>query len=1063
MIWDQDTLDGNGVKVWLGEDEGYSAGVSSPAEPKPQPKEGGETKFSRATSEPTGMVSERDLQAVVDTAQLKFKNLPPVVILQVPENAPEWLRDKIGAAALSSKIEAVYANGTIYMFRYRIASMERAEHIMLEHELRHYGLRGTLGPNLDPALRNLYLNNLQLRATADEIKSKYNLESVTEAIEEAVVDMKINDLQKLTGWRKFVIAVRNALRTIGLEKLADRLDKYLAGKFSQSDAATQSLVDILTAADEWVKTGKAPPSEWMGGIRFSRAGDITDRIEQAREQGYKATATAIVNRIDQALNPLGTLPEQEKYLAQRGLAQGLIEKADEIAPVIRNVFQKATPEDTKAIYDYLTTANAKPDGIKDAAVRATAVEVKAKINATGENLIAHGMLREEEHAKYKDAYLPRLYLKHLLNESDWKALGAGKKVSDMGYLKKRKEISPEVRKVILGEVTDPGFLAAVAIAKPARDMALLDWLGQISKEKKWILPGTLVSYTSPLTNRTIQSTPFWLKEEATQLRKQARYYTDENATKAEAEARAMDHIADDALEGIQGEHRDFKQIPNNARYGMLRGMFVRTEIYNDLMGINDFLPTDPGWFQNVFGYGGVGTKATQIWKGMKVAMNPPAQIRNFVSNGVLMQLGGVPLRLVPTRIIQAIGEIRSNGQHYQVAKEYGVGLSTFATQEVFRMKTELLDLEMKTSGMGVWGRVHRLAALVMNKASDFYQMSETIFKTAMIIDGMERQGMTKEQAVAYGQKWLFDYSLIQKSARYARSAPIGIPFLTFQLKVLPRLIEVAALHPQRLIPWVSLFYGMPMLTAMMLGVDKDDLDKLKKAMPQWLQDKGHALILPYKDDNGRWQVVDLGYFMPWTNWTQLAGNIAAGEAGKAAQTAMIFSGPITDIIVAVKTGKDPFTGRDILNKGDTPGRQVVSLINYVWNMGAPPFLTDHGLLSPMGILDQAYGGKAVQAITGTTNKFGEPRSTAEQAMLYLGGVNLYGLTPEYSRATNLQQMKRDLQDVKTTMVQKLQDRSLSAEQRRAIAQDYADEVMQRAAKMQKYVRESAIAPSLATH
>ena len=76
-----------------------------------------------------------------------------------------------------------------------------------------------------------------------------------------------------------------------------------------------------------------------------------------------------------------------------------------------------------------------------------------------------------------------------------------------------------------------------------------------------------------------------------------------------------------ALEGVQGEHSDYKQIPNTARYGRLRGLMVRQEIYNDLMGVNDFLPTDPGWFQNVFGYGGVGTKATQIWKAMKVSMS----------------------------------------------------------------------------------------------------------------------------------------------------------------------------------------------------------------------------------------------------------------------------------------------------------------------------------------------------------------------------------------------------------------------------------------------------------
>jgi len=729
---------------------------------------------------------------------------------------------------------------------------------------------------------------------------------------------------------------------------------------------------------------------------------------------------------------------------------------------IKEMFGKASSEDSQAIYDYFVTAAATSDGIKDAAIRKKAEEVKAQIGKIGDELVSKGLLSQESRDAYRDAYLPRLYLKHLLSEQDWKAFGAGKKPSDMGYLKARKDIPDEVRKVLLGEITDPGFLAAVAIAKPARDMALLDWLSHISENTNWILPGTLIDYTSGVSGRSYKSTPYWLKEEAAQLRKQARYYEPEAATKALAEAQRMETAADEALEGLHGEHRDFKQIPNTARYGRLRGMFVRQEIYNDLMGVNDFLPADPGWFQNVFGYGGVGTKATQIWKAMKVSMNPPAQVRNFVSNMILMQLGGVPLHLVPARFFEAVHEIRTGGEYFKVAKEHGVGVSTFATQEVFRMKTELLDLELKTRGMGALGRLHRIGAVLMNKSSDFYQLSETIGKTMMIIDGMKRQGMTASDAVQYAQKWLFDYSLIQKSARYARSAPIGIPFLTFSLKVLPRLIETAVLHPQRYLPWATLFYGFPMLVASMLDVDDDDLDKLKQAMPEWLRDKGHAMILPMKDDHGRWQVVDLGYFVPWTSWLQLGSNVVHGEPGKAIQTAGIFSGPVTDLIVAIKTGKDPFTGRDIWNKGDPPQRQMVSLMNYVWNVAAPPFLTDRGILSPMGLIDQAYGGKAVQALTGTTNKYGEPRSTEAQAMLYLAGVSLAAITPEYTRAQYIQTVKRDMQDVASTMRQKLMDRSLDDEKKREIAKEYVAEIIKRTGKLHQYLKDSAINPRLAT-
>ncbi|MGV2390111.1 MAG UNVERIFIED_CONTAM: hypothetical protein LVR29_23250, partial [Microcystis novacekii LVE1205-3] len=45
----------------------------------------------------------------------------------------------------------------------------------------------------------------------------------------------------------------------------------------------------------------------------------------------------------------------------------------------------------------------------------------------------------------------------------------------------------------------------------------------------------------------------------------------------------------------------------------------------------------------------------------------------------------------------------------------------------------------------------------------------------------------------------------------------------------------------------------------------------------------------------------------------------------------------------------------------------------------------------------SYGGKAVQASLGTTNRFGDPRATAEQAALALVGVNVYGVDPNHAR------------------------------------------------------------------
>ncbi|MBI3935747.1 MAG: hypothetical protein HY323_02115 [Betaproteobacteria bacterium] len=521
----------------------------------------------------------------------------------------------------------------------------------------------------------------------------------------------------------------------------------------------------------------------------------------------------------------------------------------------------------------------------------------------------------------------------------------------------------------------------------------------------------------------------------------------------------MDATANEALGEMGTDFEDYRQIPDKPRYGRLRGLYVRQEIYDDLMGAYDFLPTEPGWFQNLLGYGGVGTTLTQLWKASKVSLNPPAQVRNFVSNMILLQLSGVPLHRMPGLLVRAVSQIANNGQYWQTAKKYGVTESTFNAQELYRLKRGLLDLE-KRQGLNPLGRIRHAAAIVLDVAGDAYQMMEALGKTMKIIDAMERQGMPDWQAAIEAQKWLFDYSLVPKSVRYARSAPIGMPFITFHYKVLPRLLEIAVLHPQRFLPWVALYYGLMYAAAAAFGVDDDDIDKLKKALPEWLQKRGFAAVLPYKDELGRVQVVDLGYFFPWSMWTEAGGALAKGEFMEALKTLGIFSGPITDIIVAMKTGKDPFTQRDIVQAGDPPARQIAALVNYVWDMAMPPIVSSRGFLSPMGLLDKAYGGKLTQAVTGTTDKFGSPRATVEQAILGTVGVNLYALDPDSTRAQNLQHMTFELEKVRTRLKRQLEDQGLTAERRRELVTEYFAEIKRRQEKLQQYIRESEVHPKL---
>ncbi len=578
-----------------------------------------------------------------------------------------------------------------------------------------------------------------------------------------------------------------------------------------------------------------------------------------------------------------------------------------------------------------------------------------------------------------------------------------------------------------------------------RDMAILDWLGKIVGNENWVWPKQLIEWGG----RKVSA--HWLQAEADALLKRAALYeSDTDQKKAEAVATEMRKKALAAMADMPREHADYKRIPDTPRYGQLRGLMVRREIYDDLVGLGSGVPGNAGFAEQLLGQGGIGSKATQLWKTAKVALNPPGQIRNFVSNAVMLQLSGVPLRKIPGLIVRAAKQIKHGGKHWQAAKKYGVTAATFTAQELYRSKRDLLDLEVQMNGKHPLIAIRHAASWVMDKAGDAYQFSEALMKTAKMIDAIEREGMTEEQAALEAQKWLFDYSLVNRNIRYLRNAPVGMPFLTYSAKVAPRLAEVAAKHPLRFLPWVVLFYGMGAAAMAMLGGDGDDWDELKKSLPEWLRKKPHAVPLPWRDSEGRIQFTDIGYFFPWSQWAELVKDLAHGEPMDALRSAGIIGGPVPDIITAIKTGIDPFTKKPIADPADPTWQQSVAVMNYAWSMAAPPFLTSNGFLSPMGLFDKQYGGKLVQGVTGTTDKWGDPRATTEQAFIGLAGVNIKGVDPDHTRASELQRLNREALDVKAKLVRRLADRSLSETQRTILISDYTKEMQERVKKVYEF-------------
>ena len=759
-------------------------------------------------------------------------------------------------------------------------------------------------------------------------------------------------------------------------------------------------------------------------------------------------------KIGKYLGPLKDLPNQKAFQERYYLLLGGIARIEDISRRIYDTFRNASEADQRSVFNFLTNRTVPASSILNPEIRQHAVATKRLINRVGDGLVARGLLDPSTRGKYRDQYLPRIYLKHMLGESAFRNMGTGLKPGDMGYLKGRKDLSADVR-ALLGEITDPAYLASRGVSIPMRDMAILDFFKGIAStpRNQWVWGHHLVDgWNGPVS-------VFWLEAEAKRLRNQANFMQGKARQDALNLAQQYESWSAPVIAEQSDVPGNFRQIPNTGRYGALRGLWVRKEIHNLLIG-SRMISDDASVAEKILGYGGWGTKVTQFWKTMKVPFNPPSQVRNLVSNFVLLHVSGVPLHRIPQRFVQAIQEIRTNGKHWRIAKKYGIKATTFTNQELLKLETELLE-SMRQQKPSTVADLKFWSSRIMDVVGGAYQGLESIGKTMKIIDAMEREGMSEADAVLAAQEALFDYSMVPKSIRYLRQAPIGAPFITFYYKALPMLLKNFITAPHRFLPYVLIPYLLAAMIADDYDVDVEDLEKLKKALPEWLQKRGHTMILPWKDSNGRWQVFDYGYFMPWGYFSELfneikqtVGSGQVGETGRIVGATGLLGGPIPDLIAAIKTNKDPFTKRDIVNKNDPPARQLSDLMTYLWRMGAPTWLTDIG-----------YAGHTYRWLTGKVNprlgpEYGEQLLTGPQTQARAVGVNIYPIDPKKSRMQNIRNMVSDMGNVMQRMTTKMMDPNLSPEQRRGVREEYMKEIKMRRDNIRKYQKESEVHPNL---
>ena len=514
---------------------------------------------------------------------------------------------------------------------------------------------------------------------------------------------------------------------------------------------------------------------------------------------------------------------------------------------------------------------------------------------------------------------------------------------------------------------------------------------------------------------------------------------------------------------------NFRRIPDNHKYGSMAGLWVRKEIHDDLVGNSDMVYGEANMFQKLFLPYGRHAKLVSIYKMMKVPMNPPTVVRNFVSNLVLLQLiGGVPFHKQPALLSAALKELRGmdsgkvfthstqkdeNGNPrkftaYELAKEQGISASTLTSAEMKKLEEVFQHMEkdgiwsIATGGKKVW---NKLAGF----SGDLYQNIELLGKVMAIMHKLETKSQRAELqdilansdtpelsiediAIQESNRILFDYSEVHPFVRGARSSFLGAPFITFQVKVLPELLKVAIKHPYRFLPYAMMLGGMQAVFGSIPWVD-DDWDKLEKLLPEWTKDNT-MVFLPWKDSNGNIQAVDLSYFFPWSFYTQTFSHLRQGEFSRALVEGGIM-GPMFQMATAISTGIDPWSQRPISNENDPLSDRVFDKMSYMNSMIMPPWLTRTGIVSLSSLGEAMFRldpreveGKLADLMLGRENVFGEPRRSFMGVLGAAVGLNPYAVSPK-ARSRQLRRFDVDIRKLESEIDYVKTNRKLSKNER----------------------------------
>lgn len=385
---------------------------------------------------------------------------------------------------------------------------------------------------------------------------------------------------------------------------------------------------------------------------------------------------------------------------------------------------------------------------------------------------------------------------------------------------------------------------------------------------------------------------------------------------ANEKARFFNEVAkrwgkEEALEG-------FSQLPKTNRLGELAGKYVPEGIYDD---IQEMIRVKTPWQKTQ-------SKVVGGFKFGKVVLNPATHSRNMMSNMLLNHFEDLPAWRADI-YGKAFHQVKTKGKLYKEAKDAGMAVDTFASQEL----EEILKRspEAKTALQHVGNKVKDIT----DGLSNLYQKEEEWAKMAMYIY-QRGKGVSPDDAVKIAERATFNYAQVTPFIRRLRESLWGYPFITFSYKATPQIARTVATKPTKISNIGKIKQGIENL------VNQKELEEERASEPSWVRD-GFYLRLPGKDKHGRSPYLDLTYLLPFGDLAtgQIIRRDVSRETGIQEEpiTSLVRKLPVLDVFAELTKNQD-FFGNQIYKDSAPPEQIAKDIFRHIVKFYSPPFVGD---------------------------------------------------------------------------------------------------------------------------